>query len=365
MKRITWLTADYFLDVDIQPLDLISRDYSIDWHIILPTKNARYGLDEINNFPFAKNINIKIHAVDYRSRNLKYILFYLKLCRIIKAEEPDVVYLNLNGFPYFAFICALLLDANKTIFAVHQAKVHQGMRYKIPTILYFRFKFSWFKNFNLFSVSHGDIFKREYPKKKSHIIPLGLKNFGTSKVSPPEDKIVFFNFGTIIKNKNIGLLIKAACNIHEKGIRDFIVKIFGSCDEWNQYAALVRFPEIFQLRIESIANDEIPELFCGSHYLVLPYSSVSQSGPLKIAYNYNIPVIASDLREFKNEIQDNITGYIFESLNVKALEDTMIKAITNHREMYPKLKANLRELVKDKYSSDTLREKYCEMLNSI
>jgi glycosyltransferase involved in cell wall biosynthesis len=248
---------------------------------------------------------------------------------------------------------------------VHQAQVHEGMKFQLITKLYFKFLHAWFNHFHLFSDSQAEIFKQKHPNKNVNVIPLGLKHFGQSDKVPSNDKIVFFNFGTIIKNKNIGILIEAACNLYEKGISNFKVRIVGACENWTPYESLIKYPELFELKIEAIENDEIPELFSSSHYLVLPYSAVSQSGPLKIAFNYNNPVIASNLEEFRNEIKDNVTGYLFKNSDVKSLEETMLKAISNHNRMYERLKTNQREYVINNYSTDIIKENYNAMFNSI
>lgn len=58
-----------------------------------------------------------------------------------------------------------------------------------------------------------------------------------------------------------------------------------------------------------IDDEEIPELFTKSDYLVLPYEDVAQSGPHMIAYNYNLPVIASDIDGFKERVVDGENGF--------------------------------------------------------
>ncbi len=365
MNKIVWITADYFLDVDIKPIQLLSKIYYIEWQIISNQQNRRFDENYLYKFIFSKDINITYHQVNFRFRSLKFIPFYWSLCKKIKNINCELVYFNLTGFPYFAFVGALLLDKDKTLMAIHQAISHEGMRYRKFYDLYLFFLYRWFKHFNFFSKSQYEIFARNNYEKIVSIVPLGLKDFGSSNATLPEDRIVFLNFGSIIKNKNIDLLIKAACNIYEKGIKGFLIKIVGHCDDWSQYEALLKFPEIFNLRIETIPNEDIPDLFCSAHYLVLPYSAVSQSGVLKIAYYYNVPVITSDLDEFKNEIEDNITGYLFSRSEIKSLENTMIKAILDHKIMYQKLKMNQLQYVMDNFSDIQLRERYCSMFNSM
>ncbi len=54
---------------------------------------------------------------------------------------------------------------------------------------------------------------------------------------------------------------------------------------------------------------------------------MTQSGPLRIAYGYDIPVIASDLEGFKESVEENVTGVLFKSENVESLVEVMRRAI--------------------------------------
>lgn len=358
LKKITWLTADYFIDCDIDIISELKDEYNIEWHIVLPNTNSRFTQDNIQNRDSLNGVKMHFWFEKYRKRDISNILFYWKLLTNMKKQKSDFFYINIQGFPYFAILGFLLLNRKSTIMAVHQAQVHEGMKFKFITKAYFKFLYSWFENFHLFSNTQAEIFHSKYPKKNINIIPLALKDFGHSTVYPSNVEIVFLNFGTIIKNKNIGLLIKAACNIYEKGYRNFKIKLVGACRNWNQYKELIIYPQIFETNIHAIKNNEIPDLFKSAHYLVLPYSSVSQSGPLKIAFNYNIPVIASNLKEFKNEIKDGETGFLFENNNVKDLERVLITAIQNHSVLYEKMKTAQQVDVKNRYSKQNILNAY-------
>nr|WP_321356182.1 glycosyltransferase family 4 protein [uncultured Draconibacterium sp.] len=364
MKKISWVTADYFLDCDIDLIPKLNEKYQIVWNIILPVTNNRFSQVQINKNNSLKSTVKIFWSEKFRRRDARNIAFYWKLLKQIKKQQPDLVYINMQGFPYLAFIVALLLKRRNTIFAVHQAKVHEGMQFQTITKLYFHFLYSWFNNFHLFSKSQADIFKSKYPDKSVTVIPLGLKDFGKSLLKKSDKEIVFFNFGTIIKNKNIGLLIQAACNVFEKGYNNFKVKIVGACSNWGQYQKLVIYPELFDLNIQAIDNNEISDLFSSSHYLILPYSAVSQSGPLKIAFNYNVPVIASDLEEFKNEIINGETGLLFKNNDVSSLENAIIKTIANHKETYKQLRLNQLADVKRRYSKEVILQSYDNMFRS-
>src|SRR5690554_1048692 len=223
-KKIAWVTADYFVDCDINILPQLAAKYTIYWFVLLPTKKSRFSKDEI----VESNSQVKTFFVDvkYRFRDIRMVSVYLRLIRSLLSIKPDLVYFNLQGFPYFAFLIALFFSKRKVLFSVHQAAVHQGMRFKKLIGSYFKFLYSHFLWFHLFSKTQLQLFKLKFPQKKPFFIPLALKDYGRSSCESPKDQVVFFNFGNIISSKNIGLLIKAACLIYEEGYRGFKVCIY-------------------------------------------------------------------------------------------------------------------------------------------
>jgi glycosyltransferase involved in cell wall biosynthesis len=65
--------------------------------------------------------------------------------------------------------------------------------------------------------------------------------------------------------------------------------------------------------IEFIPDSEIEIFFKASDVLVLPYKFIYQSGPLFLSYFFGLPVIASDVGSFGEDIIEGETGYTFKS----------------------------------------------------
>ncbi len=363
-RNIFWITADYFLDCDVEIIRSLSTDYNIHWHIILPKKGSRYSDFEISQWKLS-DVNITIHWNKYRLRDPLSLLFFVNLFKQIRRMHGDIIYLNYTPSPIFTIASTIFFNKHNTIVSAHQGEVHIGFKFKYIYQLTYRYFYSYYKFVNMFSESESTKFKRIYTKSTVFTIPLALKDFGKSEVLQNTDRIEFFNFGEIRQGKNIELLIEAACDLYEAGAPKFRVTIAGKCDNWETYNRKIKYPEIFNLIIRRITNKEISEMFCQFHYLVLPYSIVTQSGPLKIAYNYNIPVIASNLPGFNNEIINNKTGILFESDNVEDLKRVLLQVLLNHGSNYYQLKQNLAEYVKKNYSDDEILKKYIAMFESV
>lgn len=363
-EQICWLTADYFVDCDIDIIKNISKIYKVHWHIVLHKKNSRYAVSEISKFGNT-NTKISLHISSYRLRNPLCFVFYFRLMRKIKNTPHKILYLNYTPSLFFSLAAFLVLKKNNVIVTAHQGKVHDGFKFKSIYRLTYDLFYSYFSCVHMFSNSESDKFREIYPNSTIFTIPLVLKNFGECEVNQDQDRIIFFNFGEIRPSKNIGLLIEAACGLYEDGITGFCVTIAGDCENWEIYESKIRYPEIFNLMIRKIGNQEVCEIFRRGHYLILPYSIVTQSGPLKIAYNYNVPVIASNLPGLSSEILDSKTGFLFEPDNLEELKSVMLKAINISSQEYQIMKQNLAEFVERKYSNEKIAEKYLTMFNSI
>jgi len=64
------------------------------------------------------------------------------------------------------------------------------------------------------------------------------------------------------------------------------------------------------LRIQFIPDDEVEVYFKAADVLVLPYKEIFQSGVLFLAYAFGLPVVATDVGSFREEIVDGSTGFL-------------------------------------------------------
>jgi len=64
------------------------------------------------------------------------------------------------------------------------------------------------------------------------------------------------------------------------------------------------------LRIQFIPDDEMELYLKGADVLVLPYKEIFQSGVLFLAYSFGLPVVATDVGSFREEIVEGSTGFL-------------------------------------------------------
>ncbi|MCF0048469.1 glycosyltransferase [Dyadobacter sp. LJ53] len=366
-RKITWVTPDYFVDCDfnIEIFKHILRSYDVHWIILLPGKNARFSENDFSELQKLDGLHIEFLYSFHRQRDPRRLGYYLNLLRKINNDNSDVNYFNCVPDPYSMPIF-WLLNKRKTIFCAHDGEVTGAFSFATITKLAFKYSYSYTRFVNMFSKSQAQKFKVHYPDSKIFTTYLALKSFGES--TPAEEqknKITFLSFGVINYSKNIEMLIQAACNIYEQGYRNFKVSINGTCANWEYYQEFIRYPELFECQIRMIANNEIPELFSNASYFVQPYRQVSQSGAMKVAFQYNLPVIASDFPGFRDEIVEGVNGYLFDSSDVKNLEKLMIERLEKHDNEYDNLKIRMRKLIEKRYSNAGLAQNYISMFNQV
>jgi D-inositol-3-phosphate glycosyltransferase len=67
------------------------------------------------------------------------------------------------------------------------------------------------------------------------------------------------------------------------------------------------------LKIQFIPDQEMELYFKGADVLVLPYKEIFQSGVLFLAYSFGLPVVATDVGSFREEIVEGSTGFLCKS----------------------------------------------------
>lgn len=162
---------------------------------------------------------------------------------------------------------------------------------------------------------------------KVTVIPFGINNAvpNTSLTSRDarsqlklgdHDKVVLF-FGAIKLYKGLEYLVHAFQKIAAKD-PELRLMIAG---EWKKEseAYLEGIEEAINgdptsdrviRRIEFIPDDETEVYFKAADVLVLPYTEIFQSGILFLAYAFGLPVIATDVGQFRDDVVEGVTGFI-------------------------------------------------------
>lgn len=355
-RRLCWITPDYFLHVDAPIVPRLLEHYAIDWLLIHTHADSSHRLTDglLVGTPCAPR------AVDlrYRQRDPRLVRQYIALANEIRAARYDLVYTSFHGLPYFLPILAARVDANKIIYAVHNARTPKGASNERAMQLYHWYVFRTLRRFHVFSEYQLETIASLAPRGKHYIAPLPLVEYGPPTSRAPEEPIRFLFFGHIKRYKRLDILIEAFQHLRATGTAPIELHIAGGCEDWGKYQEMIGAdPSIFA-RVEVIPTADIPDLVGSCHYLVLPYQDIAQSGVLNLAFQYGKPVIVSDIEGFRQSVMEGTTGFFFESESVDHLAAVMGDVIAKHRSRYAGMQDNIRELVAREYSLDAIVTKY-------
>lgn len=364
--KICWVTPDWFVDVDMPIVPNLLDRYDITWIITFPWRHNRFKEEDFKQYTSLNNLSIKFIHFKYYGLDPRNLVFYARLKRIIRNENPDLVYLNIEPggpliLPFYRW-----LPAEKTIVTAHDGCVKSSFRHPWLAKKCFDLGYNTRKFIQLFSKGEEASFHKLRPTKKTFVIPLALKDFGKPTAKLREDFVTFASFGNIYEDKNIVLAIKAGEKLYDKGYRNFRIVIKGRCAEWDKdYVPFIKHPELIEADLRFIDNSEIANIYARNWYGLFPYKQSAQSGAIKVALNYDKPVIVSDLPGFLEDIKDGENGYIFKNNDVDDLARVMEICINNTLEEYDRLVKNVTEFVNNKYSSEKILSQYVNMIEDV
>lgn len=357
-KKICWFTANYFLDVDRQLVPYLREHCACDiqWTVV-QTKNGA-------SVPVHKDYDLlKLHYGGKDPRTLFEVNRYLDT---LSLSNFNLIYSDSLGIMYYT----ALMNKAKHIPIVHAA--HNVMPYPVwgwGLRLEVKYIFTRCRYFQLFSKHTAIWFSKHWSMKSFFYAPMTVKDFGgvqTNRYSIDESKVNLLFFGNIVANKRLDLLIEAIKHLPKNIQERVCLNICGNCRmDKEAFVRQIGDCKAINTYFKRIPDEEIPELFTKHQFLVLPYQDVAQSGPHMIAYNYNLPVIASDNDGFTERIEDNRNGFLFHVNDEQALIKVIVKAVEQSKDEYRQMKTELQQFVDENYRLNVVSEKYLDYFNRI
>ena len=137
------------------------------------------------------------------------------------------------------------------------------------------------------------------------------------KLGVRKDEKTILNFGRIKPYKGIEHLLAAFRELvrHDESYR---LVIAGEVQKGNEeyFSTLERTVQseiargLIILKTQFIPDEDMEVYLKGADVLVLPYNEIFQSGVLFLGYSFGLPVIATDVGSFREEIVDGRTGFL-------------------------------------------------------
>lgn len=137
------------------------------------------------------------------------------------------------------------------------------------------------------------------------------------------DRVVLF-FGYIRKYKGLHVLLEAMKLLRDTGVQLLAVgECYGDEQLYRNQIETLQLRDCVTLLTDYIPNDQVGLYFSAADAVVLPYTSATQSGIAQIAYNFDKPVIATQVGGLAEVIIDGQTGYLVPPDDAPALAQSI------------------------------------------
>ncbi len=149
-----------------------------------------------------------------------------------------------------------------------------------------------------------------------------------------KEKINLLFFGNINHAKGVDIFIDAVNRLEDRYQSQINVIIAGKNSDDSIHITKPLRPELFNLVVRHINDDELVYLYHNCDYVVLPYRKTSQSGILEMAFYFQKPIIANNVAYFKRVLSEFPTfGALSEGLEPDQFKEVLMKVIDNHKKM--------------------------------
>jgi len=351
--KVIFITTESLMDHSYTMVNELRKHIELEVYFV-----AKHFTDE--NKWFCEKLDAKFVK---RKRFLNPLSFFteLKLLRALKKQNADLIWFNTLSF--FQSIL-LKMFFRRPLINTHDIELHPEEQ-DYHGILSQKITFSVFKYcIAVMSGSQSDIFIQKHGYTP-YLLPLPVINYyeASAKESAlktlKKSSVRFLFFGNIMPYKGIEILIKAVKILNEKN-SDFELNIFGRL----KYNTGTLADEIKDLKNVNHKNEyidyrEVYLAYSNNDVIIIPYTQVSQCGPLLIGYNQNVPCITSDLPGFREYVDDGKSGLIFDNSAVGLARK--MEYVINNPGILDEMKKYIADVIKSRFSMAALAPVYVDV----
>lgn len=151
---------------------------------------------------------------------------------------------------------------------------------------------------------------------------------------PLDARVVLF-FGFIKAYKGVMHLVDAAPLLKERygdGVRVLVVgDIYGDRQPYVDRIEASGASDILRLVDGFVPDEQVEAYFVACDLVVLPYVSATQSGIVQIAYNYDRPVVTTNVGGLPEVVMNGRTGFLVPPADAPALAAAIARFFDEHR----------------------------------
>lgn len=202
------------------------------------------------------------------------------------------------------------------------------------------------------------------PEEKINHIPHGIyssfqRRFPAKNSARPEKLILYL--GRIEPYKGVDILIPAFAHVREN-LPDWTLVVAGA----GQLPPSLAKPDVRGLEFLHgfIPDAEVARLMRMSRFVVLPYTSATQSGVIAMSYAFGRPVIATEVGGLREMVLPGKTGLLVPPNDVQALARAM-KLLATDARVYSRMCRHVRGLTRGPWGPDKIARAHVRMYRSL
>ena len=257
---------------------------------------------------------------------------YIKTARHINKYNPDVLiipYWMSFLAPAFGSVCLLINKKIKIVSLTHNTISHERTLIEKPLAKFF------FNRCDAFIVMSEPVKKSLLSLKKDARILLQPhpiydqygerieKSVACKRLGIKDDKKNLLFFGLIRDYKGLDLLIEGMSGLDESYQLIIAGESYGSFEKYNELVANSPFKDNIAVFEQYIPDDMVTVLFSAADVLVLPYRSATQSGVVALAYQMEVPMIATNVGALGSTVEESGTGLLSKEVSAEAISDAI------------------------------------------
>ena len=272
-------------------------------------------------------------AVPFLFKVLKAVGVYLRLVNYAVRTDSSLFHLQ---WPYkFVFLDRTAMNVyykalgKKLVFTAHNVDGDARDGKSSPLR---RFSLRFLYKIVHHIIVHTEKMKSELverfgiPAEKISVIPHGIMSAvpetalsrmeARKKLGLDGHQHVLLFFGLIAPYKGLETLVEAIAHLHRQGKECTLIiagRVKECQDYWDQICRLIEQSGLKESVITDLRHvpDEMVEVYLkAADAMVLPYRGIFQSGALFLAYRFGLPVIATDVGSFREDIIEGRTGFV-------------------------------------------------------
>ena len=167
-----------------------------------------------------------------------------------------------------------------------------------------------------------------------------------------DERILLF-FGYVRAYKGLNVMLEAMAKLSKEMNAKLLVvgEFYDDKEKYMKLIAEYGVQDSVLVNSDYVANDKVGVYFSAADVVMLPYISATQSGIAQIAYNFNKPVIATNVGGLMEVVKDMTTGFVVPPNDAESLKNAIVRFFKENRE---KEFASNVEVEKKKYSWESM-----------